>query len=318
MNDQIVIAALYKFVHLPDYTELRQPLLQKCDELGIKGTLLLAEEGINGTICGTRIGIDGLIAYLQADSRLADLDHKESFAAEPPFLRMKVKLKKEIVTIGLPEVDPTEMVGTYVQPKDWNDLISDPDVILIDTRNDYEVMVGTFQGAENPDTFSFRQFPDYVKENLDPTQHKKVAMFCTGGIRCEKASSLMLGMGFENVFHLKGGILKYLEEVPQEESMWEGECFVFDDRVTVNHQLEPGSYEMCFACKRPLTPEDMTHTDYKQGISCHRCIDEHSPEQRARFAERQKQVELAESRGNLHLGQNIPHSAGEPVKQDEV
>ena len=310
MTDQIVISALYKFVYLPDYMELREPILAACNEHGIKGTLLLAEEGINGTIAGSREGMDGILAYLREDSRLADLEHKESFATEPPFLRMKVKLKKEIVTIGLPEIDPTEMVGTYVQPKDWNALISDPDVILIDTRNDYEYMVGTFEGAENPDTFSFRQFPDYVKQNLDPKQHKKVAMFCTGGIRCEKASSMMLGMGFENVYHLKGGILKYLEEVPQEESMWEGECFVFDERVTVNHDLAPGSYEMCFACKRPLSAEEMADPTYQKGISCLHCYNSQTEEQRIRFGERQKQMELAEKRGDQHMGQHIPHSAG--------
>lgn len=310
MNDQIVISALYKFVHLPDYKELRESILTACNEHGIKGTLLLAEEGVNGTIAGSREEMDRILEYLRQDSRLADLEHKESYAAEPPFLRMKVKLKKEIVTIGLPEVDPTEMVGTYVQAKEWNDLIADPDVIVIDTRNDYEYMVGTFDGAKNPDTFSFRQFPDYVKQNLDPGQHKKVAMFCTGGIRCEKASSLLLGMGFENVYHLKGGILKYLEEVPQEESMWQGECFVFDDRVTVNHDLLPGSYEMCFACKRPLSPEEMADPAYEKGISCHHCLNSHTEEQRIRFAERQKQMSLAEKRGDQHMGQHIPHSAG--------
>jgi len=310
VNDQIVISALYKFVHLPDYKALRESILAACHEYEIKGTLLLAEEGINGTIAGSRQNMDHILAYLRQDPRLADLEHKESYATEPPFLRMKVKLKKEIVTIGLPKVDPTEMVGTYVQPQDWNELIADPDVILIDTRNDYEYMVGTFAGAENPDTFSFRQFPDYVKQNLNPDQHKKVAMFCTGGIRCEKASSLLLGMGFENVYHLKGGILKYLEEVPQAESLWQGECFVFDDRVTVNHDLEPGSYEMCFACKRPLSAVELADPAYEKGISCRHCLDSHTEEQRIRFAERQKQMNLAEKRGDQHIGQHIPHSAG--------
>ena len=303
----IVIAALYKFVTLNDYQDLREPILQTCLDHDVKGTLLLAAEGLNGTIAGSREGIDAVLAYLRQDWRLQDLVHKESTMVltadePPPFYRMKVRLKKEIVTIGLPDIDPTEMVGRYVPPRQWNQLISDPEVLLIDTRNDYEYGVGTFKGAINPETFSFREFPRYVQENLDPAQHKKVAMFCTGGIRCEKATSYLRGLGFEEVYHLQGGILKYLEEVPVEESLWEGECYVFDNRVTVNHDLQPGAYEMCFACKRPLSPEEMASPHYEQGISCPHCYDELTAVQKANFAERQKQVELARQRGQQHIG----------------
>jgi UPF0176 protein len=228
-----VVATFYKFVKLPDFADKKNPLMSFCREKDIKGTILLAKEGINGTIWGTRQGIDEVLELLRSDSRLANLEHKESHTDSSPFKRMKVKLKKEIVTIGLPEVDPNQTVGTYVNAKDWNQLISDPEVFVIDTRNEYEVAIGTFKGAIDPQTDSFREFPQYVEQNFDPVKHKKVAMFCTGGIRCEKASSLMLSKGFQEVYHLKGGILKYLEEVPSEESLWEGECFVFDDRLAV-------------------------------------------------------------------------------------
>ncbi|MEM7798230.1 MAG: rhodanese-related sulfurtransferase [Chloroflexota bacterium] len=299
---RIIIVALYKFVDLPDFESLQAPILEKANHHRLKGTLLLAHEGINGTIAGERKEMDLFLTFLQSDSRLSDLLWKASFANEPPFHRMKVKLKKEIVTIGMPEIDPIERVGTYVEPKAWNDLIQDPDVTVIDTRNDYEFGVGTFERALNPETFSFREFPEYVKNNLSPKTHKKVAMFCTGGIRCEKATSLLLGMGFEEVYHLKGGILKYLEEVPQEESLWQGECFVFDDRVTVDHHLEPGSYKMCFACKMPLSLEETKHPSYQEGVSCQHCIDDTTAEKRERFAERHKQVKLAEARGERHIG----------------
>ena len=241
---QIVVAALYKFVTLEDYIAMREPLLDCCVTAGVKGTLLLAEEGINGTIAGTREGIDAVLAYLRNDARLADLEHKESFDDHMPFHRMKVKLKKEIVTMGVDGIDPNQTVGTYVKPEDWNALIDDPEVLLIDTRNDYEYGIGSFRGAVDPHTTTFREFPGWVRENLDPAKQKKVAMFCTGGIRCEKASAFMLKEGFEEVYHLQGGILKYLEEVPKEESMWEGECFVFDERVAVNHDLEKGKYKI--------------------------------------------------------------------------
>ena len=312
MTHPIVISALYKFVSLPDYKEMQPAIQTFLEEHGVRGTLLLAAEGVNGTIAGTRDGMDAALAMLRGYPELADLEHKESFANEIPFHRLKVRLKKEIVTIGLKDIDPTAKVGTYVQAEEWNDLISNPEVTLIDTRNEYEFGVGTFQGAVNPHTYAFRQFPDYVKNNLDPAEHKKVAMFCTGGIRCEKATSLLLEMGFEEVYHLKGGILKYLEEVPKEESMWDGECFVFDERVTVNHDLLPGEHEMCFACKRPLSPEELAHADYHIGVSCQYCIDDVSPAQKAAFEERQKQVELARQQGKQHIGQKIAHSAGKP------
>tara|TARA_B100001248_G_scaffold261719_1_gene253875 strand:- start:27576 stop:28496 length:921 start_codon:yes stop_codon:yes gene_type:complete len=302
MSNTIVVAALYHFVSLPDYKELQQPLLDVCLENDIRGTLLLAEEGINGTVAGTREGIDALLAYLRNDPRLTDLDHKESFTGKRPFYRMKVKLKKEIVTIGIPEVSPTQCVGEYIEPKDWNAIISDPETIVIDTRNDYEYELGTFKGAIDPKTKSFREFPKYIEDNVDVQQHKKVAMFCTGGIRCEKASSFMLTQGFEKVYHLKGGILKYLEEVPQEESLWEGECFVFDDRVAVDHNLKPGEHRMCFGCKNPISPEDMASRDYEEGIQCPKCASQLTQEKRQRLSQRQHQIHLAKKRGHAHIG----------------
>lgn len=269
----LVVAAFYKFVSLPDYIDKQAPILSFCQTQSIKGTILLAQEGINGTIAGTRQGIDSVLAFLRSDLRLIDLEHKESSAEEPPFARMKVRLKKEIVTLGLPEVDPNKQVGTYVYPKDWNNIISDPEVLLIDTRNDYEVSIGTFKGAQNPQTASFREFPEYVRKHIDPSKHKKVAMFCTGGIRCEKASAFMLSQGFSQVYHLKGGILKYLEEVPTEESLWEGDCFVFDERVALTHGLELGEHEMCPACGHPINEKDKNSPQYEEGVSCPYCFD---------------------------------------------
>ncbi len=235
----IVIIAFYKFAPLPDFAALQTPLLATCQAQGIYGSILLAEEGINGTVAGTRAGIDHLLAYLRADDRLRDLEAKESYAAFLPFARMKVRLKKEIVTLGVAGIDPNQEVGDYVAPQDWNTLISDPDVLLIDTRNNFEVEMGTFAGAVNPQTASFGEFPAYVQEHLNPQQHKKIAMFCTGGIRCEKATAYLLSQGFESVYHLKGGILSYLEQISPEESLWEGECFVFDERVSLAHGLKP-------------------------------------------------------------------------------
>ena len=298
----LVVAAIYKFVKLEDCAAMRTPLLAQCDALGISGTLLLAHEGINGTIAGTRAGIDRILAYLRTDPRLADLEHKESTAEQQPFYRMKVKLKKEIVTMGVPGIDPTELVGHYVKPEDWNALISDPDVLLIDTRNDYEVDVGTFKGALNPHTTTFREFPEYVKKNIDPQQKPRVAMFCTGGIRCEKASAYMLQQGFSEVYHLQGGILKYLENVPAEESLWQGECFVFDQRVAVGQGLAPGHYELCYGCSRPITAEEKASPKYQAGISCPHCYDALTPEKRAAAMERQTQVTLASARGEVHIG----------------
>jgi UPF0176 protein len=299
---ELVVAAIYKFVKLNDCAAMREPLLARCDALGITGTLLLATEGINGTIAGTRAGIDQILSYLRCDPRLADLEHKESTADLPPFYRMKVKLKNEIVTMGVPGIDPTEQVGLYVNPEDWNALISDPDVLLIDTRNDYEVEVGTFRGAVDPRITTFREFPEYVKKHIDPQQKPRIAMFCTGGIRCEKASAYMLQQGFPEVYHLQGGILKYLENVPEEESLWQGECFVFDQRVAVGHGLAPGHYELCYGCSRPITADAKNSAKYQAGISCPNCFDSLTPEKRAAAMERQKQVTLSVRRGEAHIG----------------
>lgn len=301
----VVVCALYKFVTLNDYQALRQPLLDEMLRLNIKGTLLLAQEGINGTVAGTRAGIDQLLSYLKQDERLADLSYKESFDETMPFYRTKVKLKNEIVTMGVEGIDPKRVVGTYVKPQDWNALISDPEVVLVDTRNDYEVDIGTFKGALDPKTKTFREFPQYVKETLDPTKHKKVAMFCTGGIRCEKSTAYLKEQGFEEVYHLEGGILKYLEEVPVEESLWQGECFVFDNRVSVDHHLQKGQYDQCHACRRPITEADKQHEHYVAGISCHHCYDEYDEEQRERFRQREKQMQLARARGETHLGNDL-------------
>ncbi|MGR5555592.1 rhodanese-related sulfurtransferase [Vibrio fortis] len=299
---QYVVCALYKFVALDDYQDIRQPLTQLLLDNQIRGTLLLAQEGINGTVAGSRESIDALLAWFKLDERLADVVYKESFNEQQPFNRTKVKLKKEIVTMGVEGIDPRHVVGTYVKPKDWNELISDPDVVLVDTRNDYEVDIGTFKNAVNPNTETFREFPQYVEDNLDPTKHKKVAMFCTGGIRCEKSTAYMKEQGFEEVYHLEGGILKYLEEVPEEESMWEGDCYVFDGRVAVNHQLEKSGYDVCNACRLPITEEDKQSADFEKGVSCPKCIDKHTEEQKQRFREREKQVQLSSARGETHVG----------------
>lgn len=284
-----IVATFYKFVPLSDFAVRKQPLLEFCQRQGIKGTILLAPEGINGTIVGTRQEIAAVLAFLRSEPLLADLEHKETFTRSSPFRRMKVKLKKEIVTLGLPEVDPNQQVGNYVEPQKWNELITDSEVIVIDTRNQYEVDIGTFKGAIAPKTRSFREFPDYVVNHLNPQQHKKVAMFCTGGIRCEKASSFLLSQGFQEVYHLKGGILKYLEEVPHEESLWQGECFVFDERVAVKHGLAEGSHTMCRSCGHPLSEEDKASPQYEEGISCPHCYEQLTPEKKARQQERQRQ-----------------------------
>jgi UPF0176 protein len=303
---QFIVAALYKFVSLKDYREMREPLMACCLAQGVKGSLLLAEEGINGTIAGSREGIDAVLAYLQADPRMAGLSHKESIDSSQPFYRMKVKLKKEIVTMGVTGVDPNAVVGTYVKPADWNSLIADPEVLVLDTRNDYEVAIGSFKNAVDPKTDSFREFPDYVREHYDPAQHKKVAMFCTGGIRCEKASAFMLNEGFDEVYHLEGGILKYLEDVAVEDSLWQGECFVFDNRVAVDHSLEKGSYDMCHGCRRPINAEHKASEYYEEGVCCPQCYEQLSEDQLSRFRDRQKQMLLAKRRNELHLGSAPP------------
>lgn len=301
----MVVSALYKFVSLPHYKELKAPLLSLMQEYHIYGTLLLAREGINGTVSGSLTAVQHLHAWLANQPGLDGIEHKESWHDESPFKRAKVKLKKEIVTMGIEGVDPNKVVGTYVKPQEWNALINDKDVTLVDTRNAYEVEIGTFKNATNPGTETFREFPEYVKENLDPKRHKKIAMFCTGGIRCEKSTAYLKSMGFEEVYHLQGGILKYLEEVPQEESLWEGECFVFDDRVTVDHQLQKGRYDQCHACRFPITEDEKAHPLYQQGVSCSRCYDSLTVEQKQRFAEREKQNQLAKGRGELHIGGDV-------------
>ena len=288
---EIIVAALYRFVSFDDYREYQEPLLAKLEALGICGTLLLAPEGINGTIAGSRAAIDQMLIHLRRDPRLADLEVKESCCDQMPFKRTRVRLKKEIVTMGVPGIDPRRAVGTYVDPEEWNALISDPDVTVIDTRNDYEVAIGSFQGAVNPNTHSFRQFPQYVAEQLDPNQQRKIAMYCTGGIRCEKSTALLKQQGFSEVYHLRGGILKYLEVVPEEESMWRGDCFVFDRRVAVGHGLAESEHEMCFACGWPVSPSEQQHEDYEPGIHCSRCVELLTEEQKQRFAQRQRQLE---------------------------
>jgi UPF0176 protein len=313
----VVVCAMYKFVTLENFEALRQPLLAAMEANEVRGTLLIAQEGINGTVAGSRAGVDALLAWLATDERLANIVHKESYDETMPFYRTKVKLKKEIVTMGIEGIDPKQVVGTYVKPQDWNALISDPDVVLVDTRNDYEVQIGTFQGAVNPNTETFREFPKYVKENMDPTKQKKVAMFCTGGIRCEKSTAYMKEQGFDEVYHLEGGILKYLEEVPKEDTMWEGECFVFDNRVAVNHDLEKGQYDQCHACRYPITEEEKISIHYQQGVSCHHCIDNYSDEQRERFQQRELQMQLAKKRGEVHLGGDVQESV-EKHRQDKI
>lgn len=302
-----LVAALYKFVALPDFAEHQAPIQALCNDNDVHGTLLLAPEGINGTIAGPEAGIRAVLEGLKRIPAFEGLVHKESWASEAPFPRMKVRLKKEIVTMGVPGIDPNRTVGTYVKPQDWNALISDPDVVVVDTRNDYEVAIGSFKGAVDPHTKSFREFPDWVQRHDNELKSaKKVAMFCTGGIRCEKSTALLKEQGYGEVYHLEGGILKYLEEVPEDQSLWEGECFVFDDRVSVGHGLKEGPYDMCHACRRPISDADKASPHYVKGVSCPHCFDETSAEQKVRFAERQKQIALARERGELHLGVSAP------------
>jgi UPF0176 protein len=284
-----LVAGFYKFVLLPDCQEWRKRLLEDCVRQDVKGTILLAAEGINGTICGTEAAIRSVLAGLADDDRFATLTVKESWVDQPSFAKLKVKVKSEIVTFGQPQANPAESVGTYVSPEEWNALINDPEVLLIDTRNDFEVNVGSFPGAVNPQTEAFREFPDYVAQ-LDPAQHKKVAMFCTGGIRCEKASAYMLNRGFESVYHLEGGILNYLETVTPDRSLWKGECYVFDQRTTVTHGVQPGSYVNCAGCGYPVSPEAQRSPQYEVGISCPHCRDQLTAAQLARFRTRQQQL----------------------------
>jgi UPF0176 protein len=296
------IAALYHFTRFTDPDGLRPALRTVCEANAVKGTLLIAGEGINGTIAGPRTGIDAVIAHISALPGCDGLEWKESFSDTPPFGKMKVRLKREIVTMGQPDVDPKARVGNYVDATDWNDLIGRDDVAVIDTRNDYEVAIGTFDGAIDPETSTFGEFPAWWEANKDRFHNKKIAMFCTGGIRCEKSTNYLLGQGVDDVFHLKGGILKYLEEVPEAQSTWQGDCFVFDNRVSVGHGLKVGPHQLCHACRRPLFPEDVKKAEFTVGVSCHQCIGETSEADKDRFRERQKQIELARKRGDEHFG----------------
>ena len=308
MSSPIVIAALYRFVQLDNFESLRQPLLQHMLDNQVRGTLLLAAEGINGTVAGSETGVASLLEYLRQDLRLRDFDCKYSFDDEMPFYRSRVKLKREVVTMGVEGISPAN-AGSYVDPADWNRLISDPEVTVIDTRNDYESAIGSFDGAICPNTRSFRDFPRYVADHLDSKQHRKVAMFCTGGIRCEKSTAYLREQGFDEVYHLRGGILNYLAQVPETESMWQGECFVFDNRVSVNHALEKGSYEQCHACRLPITEADKNSEMYRAGVSCPACFDKKSETERRRFQEREKQVGLARERGEQHFGADAAEQA---------
>ncbi|MFK7876007.1 MAG: rhodanese-related sulfurtransferase [Paracoccaceae bacterium] len=295
------ITALYHFTRFDDPKDLRDHLVDLCAENGVKGTLLLAQEGINGTIAGPEAGIATVLKHIQSLPGCDSIEWKDSHADHMPFRKMKVRLKREIVTMGQPDVDPKARVGHYVTPDAWNALIQDPDVAVIDTRNDYEVAIGTFEGAIDPKTKSFGDFPEWWQANKDQFTGKKIAMFCTGGIRCEKSTNYLLGQGVNDVFHLQGGILKYLEDVPAHESTWTGSCFVFDARVSVEHGLVEGPHQLCHACRRPILPRDQDHTAFELGVSCHHCIDLTSDEDKSRFRERQKQIDLARTRGERHL-----------------
>ena len=302
----VIVAAFYKFIHLSDPVDVQRDLQKACESAGILGTILIAHEGINGTVCASREGICALMAHFADSPYFSDIQPKYSFAEEPAFYRMKVRLKREIVTMGQPDIDPENSVGTYVSPQDWNALISASDTLVIDTRNRYEVAIGTFENAVDPETASFRDFPAWIENYMadlpEEKRPKNIAMFCTGGIRCEKATSYLRARGYENVFHLEGGILKYLETMPAENSAWRGECFVFDQRVSVKHGLAPGAYDQCHACRTPLTQEDKQRASFEHGVSCLHCIDAHDDADRARFRERQKQIRLSKERGQAHIG----------------
>ena len=302
----IKVAALYRFANFTQPEMLQPQIAAWCAEHGLKGTILVATEGVNGTVAGTEAGIDAVVAHLRTLPGCAELDVKYSHANEMPFYRLKVRLKKEIVTLGVDGIDPKREVGTYVQPEDWNALISDPDTVLIDTRNDYEVAIGTFEGAVDPRTKSFSEFPEWFRAHRDELAagKTKFAMFCTGGIRCEKSTAFLKAEGVDEVYHLEGGILRYLENIPEAESKWQGECFVFDERVSVKHGLELGEMELCHACRRPISQEDKTSAHFIEGVACPACYAERTDEDRARFAERQKQIALAKKRGKQHIGVN--------------
>lgn len=301
-QSRIHVAAFYRFTPLDSFEKLQPEVYRFCKKSDLLGTILLAREGINGTVAGPADDIDKLFLFLGRYPGLENLERKVSYCNRNPFYRMKVRLKKEIVTLGVEGIDPRREVGEYIAPENWNELISQPDVRLVDTRNDYEVGLGTFDGAENPETGSFRDFPAWVEANLDKDKDQKVAMFCTGGIRCEKSTALLKELGYKNVYHLEGGILNYLEKVPADESMWLGDCFVFDNRVTVDHDLAEGRYELCPACRLPLSDEDRKSPKFEKNVSCPRCFDRLTPERRASLEERGRQIELAAARGEKHIG----------------
>ncbi len=301
-NKRYVVAALYHFADLADFEAIQQPLLKLCRDHGIKGTLILASEGINGTICGTRDGIDTVLRYIHDIEALNNLEHKESFCDEMAFRRMRVKIKDEIVTLGVGKVDVLNNTGEHLETEAWNRLISDPETFVIDTRNDYEIDIGTFKNAISPHTDTFREFIAYLDDHLANQKNKNIAMFCTGGIRCEKATAYMKEQGYENVYQLKGGILKYMETTPQDESLWQGECFVFDDRVAVNHNLEVGSYDLCFGCREPISAQDKESELFEDGVTCPKCFADRTEEQKKASRERQKQINLAKKRQICHIG----------------
>jgi UPF0176 protein len=303
----LIVAALYRFTPFPDPAALRAPLLAACEAAGVRGSLLLAREGINGTIAGPREGIDAVLAHVRALPGCAGIEAKEGTTRAMPFGRMKVRLKREIMTMGVAGVDPTRAVGRLVEPADWNALITAEDVVVIDTRNAYEVAIGSFRGAVDPGTASFRDFPSWWRANATRFGNRRVAMFCTGGIRCEKSTSFLLREGVAEVFHLKGGILKYLEEIPEAESLWQGGCFVFDERVSVGHGLTAAGHGLCRACRRPFAAADRAHRDFEEGVSCPSCRHEFTNADRARFRERQRQVALSETRGTPHFGPEAGH-----------
>lgn len=299
---KIVVAAFYKFTPLPDYEKRQEGLLTAVSEAGALGTILLASEGVNGTIAGSREAIDQALAAVKALPSCADLEWKESYTDENPFYRIKVRLKKEIVALGVEGLQPEKSRERYVEPHDWNAVISDPETLVIDTRNDYEVAIGAFEGAIDPETTSFRDFPEWFREFRKNNDVKRVAMYCTGGIRCEKSVAFLRSEGVDDVCHLQGGILKYLETVQEADSLWRGECFVFDQRVSVGHDLAPGSYDMCHACRQPITDEDKAAPEYVKGVSCPNCHNVHSERKKRALEERQRQVELAKARGETHIG----------------
>ena len=322
VTPRFLTAALYQFVDLPDFAALREPLQSLCDTHGVRGMLLLAPEGINGTIAGEPQGVHTVLAWLRGDARFAAQQHKEALAERMPFYRMRVRLKREIVTLGVPGLNPAHNAGTYVKPEDWNALIDDPSVVVVDTRNDYEVGIGTFERAINPHTQSFAEFPAWVAQQSQPggvlAGKPRVAMFCTGGIRCEKSTAFLKSQGFDEVYHLEGGILKYLETVPEETSRWHGDCFVFDERVSVGHGLVPGHHQLCRSCRMPLGETELRSPHYVAGVSCPYCHGTRTPEQERALAERERQMQLARQRGQEHIGAQQPGRPARTAARDAV